>query len=239
MMDAQPNCRPSSRRSAPMRIVLPLLLAFTIDVAAEARASTWHVPADYQTIQAAIDAAVNGDTVLVAPGTYVERINFKGKAIVVTSSDGAAVTVIDGNLLGSVVTFKSSEGSGSVLAGFTVTHGKSYSGGGGVDCYRADPTIHDCIISDNLCFEAGGGGVNCLQGDPTIRDCTISRNSSTYWGGGISAYMSNAIIENNVITGNSAPWGGGIFAIFDYTPSIHGNTIAANTAVKHVPGDGT
>jgi polygalacturonase len=66
-----------------MRIVLSLLLALAVDAAATARASTRHVPADYPTIQSAIDAAANGDTVLVAPGTYVERIDFKGKAIVV------------------------------------------------------------------------------------------------------------------------------------------------------------
>ena len=49
---------------------------------------TLYVPDDYLTIQEAIDAAVNGDTVLVAPGTYAENIDFKGKAITVTSEQG-------------------------------------------------------------------------------------------------------------------------------------------------------
>ena len=61
----------------------------------DTKAATIHVPADQPTIQAAIDAAADGDTVLVAPGTYYEDINFHGKIITVTSEQGAAATVID------------------------------------------------------------------------------------------------------------------------------------------------
>jgi len=90
--------------------------------------ATIHVPPDQPTIQAGIDVAVGGDTVLVAPGTYVENIDFKGKAITVTSEQGADVTVIDGGKpidpdYGSCVLFMKGEGPDSVIEGFTLTSG--------------------------------------------------------------------------------------------------------------------
>src|SRR6185436_11490138 len=94
-----------------------LLLARTL------HAGTLEVPAQYPTIQAAIVAAQPGDTVLVAPGRYVETIDFLGKAITVESSGGAAATTIDGGGAGSVVSFVSAEMATSVLRGFTITGG--------------------------------------------------------------------------------------------------------------------
>ena len=67
------------------------------------------VPADQPTIQAGIDAAVDGDVVLVSPGTYFENINFQGKAIQVTSSYGPGVTTILSPLSGDAVTFATGE----------------------------------------------------------------------------------------------------------------------------------
>ncbi len=101
-----------------MRVAIFFFIVFTIPALAFTK--TIHVPGDYHTIQEAIDASVNGDTVLVAPGTYVENINFNGKAIIVKGSGGADVTVIDGGNpsnpdFGSVVTFQSGEVHDSIL----------------------------------------------------------------------------------------------------------------------------
>jgi len=85
--------------------------------------ATINVPKDQPTIQAGINAAQNGDTVLVAPGTYKEAIDFKGKAITVISSGGAASTIIDGTNQPFVVTFQTNEGRSSVLSGFTIQNG--------------------------------------------------------------------------------------------------------------------
>src|SRR5688500_625344 len=91
------------------------------------------VPAKFATIQTAIDSAVPGDTVLVAPGRYYENIRFKGKGIVVASQfsrtrDAADIerTIIDGSRpahpdTGTVVRFVNQEDSTAVLEGFTIT----------------------------------------------------------------------------------------------------------------------
>src|SRR4051812_24854050 len=83
-------------------------LVFALCSTAAFAQKTINIPADYPTIQAGINAASNGDTVLVAPGTYFENIDFKGKGITVTSSN-AAVTTIDGGSKGPAVSFKSGE----------------------------------------------------------------------------------------------------------------------------------
>ena len=100
-------------------------------------ATVINVPADHPTIQTGIANAAKGDTVLVAPGTYIENISFDGKNIVVgslilTLEDTSLVseTIIDGNLSGSVVTFTEGENNLAVLRGFTITGGSSYDGGG-------------------------------------------------------------------------------------------------------------
>lgn len=107
-----------SWRAIPLA-VLVLLFAHTL-----ARAQrVLRVPSQYRTIQAAIDAARNGDVVLVAAGLYRENLDFKGKAVTVRSAAGAVRTVVDGSSKGSVVVFRSGEGPGSVLAGFTLRNG--------------------------------------------------------------------------------------------------------------------
>ena len=85
---------------------------------------TIHVPADAATIQSGINVASDGDTVLVAPGTYVENIDFKGKAITVTSSGGATTTTIDGGQKGIVVRFGNNETRASVINGFNTSVGE-------------------------------------------------------------------------------------------------------------------
>ena len=91
-----------------------------------AQAATLGVPGDYPTIQAAIDAAVAGDEVLVEPGIYSETIDFLGKDIVVRSAMGPGKTILDGTGLdSSLVRCVSGEPSTAKLAGFTLRKGWS------------------------------------------------------------------------------------------------------------------
>jgi len=203
---------------------------------------TIHVPADQPTIQAAINAANNGDTVLVAPGTYVENINFNGKAITVSSASGSSVTVIDGGAIGSVVTFNHSETTTSVLTGFTIRNGQNSLGGGGILIQAASPTITGNLITNNHAIY--GIGIEIANGSPVIRNNTISGNTqccgtSGSGGGGIHASAGSGatntspLISGNTITNNNVNAGGdggGISADYFSTPTIQGNVIAGNSA---------
>jgi hypothetical protein len=100
--------------------VASLIAGLLVAVAARASAgAVINVPASQPTIQAGIDAAANGDTVVVAPGTYAERIDLTGKAIEVRNSAGPATTTIDGGGLANVVSFKTGESRSSILRGFS------------------------------------------------------------------------------------------------------------------------
>jgi hypothetical protein len=198
-----------------------------------------NVPATQPTIQAGINAASNGDTVLVAPGTYTENINFGGKAITVTSSGGPSVTIIDGGAKGTVVTFNSGETTSSVLSGFTIRNGlQNGYDGGGISISSASPTITGNIITGNHAVD--GCGIYVGGGSALIQNNTITGNDQTGAGGGgeggggilVSGSSSPQII-GNTITNNSVANGGnggGISVDLFSSPLIRGNLIQGNTA---------
>ena len=176
------------------------VMLMKLDPDSSSPSSVFHVPDDFPDIQSAIDNTIDGDTVLVHPGVYLENINFSGKNIVVgslfiTTGDSSYIsqTVIDGNQNGSVFLFENGEGPSAVLRGFSIINGTGtfllaprY--GGGIFCHGADPTLKDLKIYDN---HTGTIGV----------------------GGGLALYLSNSLVENVIIYGNSAAGGGGIFGL--------------------------
>ena len=188
---------------------------------------------EFATIQAAIDDANDYDIVLVADGTYIgignTNLNFRGKAITVTSENGPNNCIIDCENSGRGFYFNNNETDKSVVDGFTITN----AGSSAINCYGAGPVIANCNIIDNLADDGGavycrsgkpkiincnirgnkagyGGGIYSINSRPTIRQCTISSNSSNR-GGGIYCQYGNPEIINCSISGNSAQLGGGVF----------------------------
>ncbi len=155
--------------------------------------ATISVPGSVATIQGAIVAASFGDVIEVAPGHYVENINFLGKAITVRGVNGASNTTLDGGGLLPVAIFVFGEGPGSVLEGFTLTNGLGtqvvigpngpVTAGGGIYCSSSSPIVRDCIITGNQATRGGGAEIS---GSPLFQNCTFSNNTATGAGGGLS-----------------------------------------------------
>jgi len=210
-------------------IILPMVLG-ACGPSPEEEGPSLDVPADYATIQAAIDAAEDGETVVVSPGTYVENIDFKGKNITVRSTDPGNNyviwgTIIDGGGEGHVVTFQSGETAQARLAGVTITNGT-----GGIRILDSSPIIEGNNIVDNTAgVGRDGGGISVENSSPKIEDNLIRDNVTAHGGGGIAVSNSSPIIERNSITNNTASLGGGIL-VSNSSPIIEGNSFSDNTA---------
>lgn len=198
---------------------------------------TINVPKDVPTIQQAVEGSKAGDTILVAPGTYKENIDYKGMAVTVKSSGGPTVTVIDGGGLKSVASFTTGEGRDSVLEGFTLTNGSTNGGStkiaGGVYCRESSPSIRNNVINNNIGYK--GGGVHLESSSAEVCGNIITGNFAETSGGGISCKddYGAPILSNNVILDNVADdYGGGIYGEKS-RPMIIGNLIGGNkTNVK-------
>jgi len=183
-----------------------------------------HVPGNVSTIQGAINVANTGDTVLVAPGTYFERINYRRKAITVESSAGAAATILDGSSGGSVVQFAQGlgppVGQNSVLRGFTLTHGSAFFGAG-IDCGDGSPRIQACIVKLNSALQGGG-----IWGTPLVEDTLITSNYADDQGGGV--WGSATLLRCQVTDNHALNQAGGIWCDPPSQPLIQGCTISGN-----------
>jgi hypothetical protein len=220
-----------------------VLLLFSL-ASGLAQAQTLHVPADYPTIQSAVFAAQEGDTVLVSPGIYYENVQLQGRDIVLTSrfridQDAALIeqTVIDGSQpvhpdTGSCLLIWKHETAATVIEGFTLRGGTgtvwldpagfgTYREGGGILTEFSSPVIRHNIIRDNVIPSATPPPINSTGG------------------GGIRSGDGAPLIEHNLIVHNRADgYGGGI--VLNYTPGavIRNNVIAYNQGGVDFSGGG-
>ena len=150
-----------------MRELIFILLCLLLTIPCVAGIITVDVngPADFNNIQAAIDAANNGDVVEIQPGTYTGpnnyNIDFKGKAITVRSIDPNDPNTIDATMIDIhkpgvyVFYFHNGETSSSIVAGLTIINNDC----DGILCINSSPTITHCRLkADN---NSGYRGIYC------------------------------------------------------------------------------
>jgi hypothetical protein len=183
----------------------------------------------FASIQYAIDASNNGDTVYVQSGTYYENLNFNGKNINLIGEDNLT-TIIEAEYANSrIVTFNSGENATCVLSGFTLSNNSN----GAISVVGANPTLQNLIIKGNSANNGGGIYVNDSQG-LTINNCELSENSSSGHGGAVSIwYNSNVSINNSTFTNNESQTGGGVYS-FNSSLDINYSIFNLNVAT----GDG-
>lgn len=164
----------------------------------------------FPTINDALDFAIDGDTILVAPGTYHESINFQGKKLTIAATDASSRPVIFAGQSIPCVTFEHGENRSAVLDGFELSGAEVQGYGGGIRITNASPTVRNCVIDGNVA--GSGAGIGISNGAPLISRCVVSGNHAIYSGGGISGSgTSGAVLIDTVVVSNQASGAGGIF----------------------------
>ena len=217
-------------------------------------AVTKHVPSEYGTIQTAINDCNDGDTVLVASGTYTGEgnrdIDFNGKAITLKSENGEETCIIDCQAseqdLHRGFYFHNREGNDSVLDGFTITNGCAY-GGGAIYCRSySSPTIKNCTLRQNVAATTlhnvrmptitDGGAIACYDSNSIIVNCTFLNNfasgagGAAYFGGSYPRTRSNVVFQNCIFSQNEALGGGAVG--FDYSDVTFRNCVISGNIAQ-------
>jgi len=230
-----------------MKPTIVLTLLITLFFLPPSFGATIIVPNHQPTIQAGIDAAVNGDMVLVRDGTWTGPgnwdIDFGGRAIAVASENGPQDCIIECWTAASenhrAFIFQSGEGSDSVVRGFTIQNGQWLDGpgeesGGGILCRNGSaPLITGNVIT--VCTSWMGAGISCLDSSPTIFDNRFQGNFADDSGGAIYCSEAAPLIAGNTIKQNIAQAGAGISCALSSTPRIVNNLIVENQQIYITP----
>ncbi|MCD4654799.1 right-handed parallel beta-helix repeat-containing protein, partial [bacterium] len=218
-----------------MKYVIVLLLLLPVSISA----NIIYVPADFATIQEAIDVANNYDTVIVADGIYSglqnTNLDMHGRSITVESENGPDDCIIDCEYSGRGFYFHSGENFESVVRGITIRNGKTDQGenGGGIACINASaPTIDNCSIEN--CSGLAGAGVSCIESSPHFLFCRISGNRADHDGGGIYFSHSHSQLRYCTIVDNKALQfhGGGVYVQHKSYIQFFDCVIRSNTALN-------
>jgi parallel beta-helix repeat protein len=175
--------------------VFLLSLLFSGCSTGNVRAGIIEVPGDQPSLQAAIEVAVTGDTIVMDHGTYYENLSLTKKLVIGSRflRDGdvshIAQTIIDGST-SAVFTISLPKEDTSVLVGLTIQNGEDgIMASAPVDLYNN--MIQDC--GDGIDYETGGSG--------TLRNNTFRNNLDD--GIDLDGTLYHVVIENNIICDNN------------------------------------
>jgi hypothetical protein len=210
------------------KLLLVFALALVVTPVAGYTA-TWNVPGDVPTIQAGIDTASAGDTVLVAPDTYYENLIMKD-GVVLLSSGGRDVTALEPAVADSQIVDCISLGAGTVIEGFTFRNGDSEFGGG-IKCVGSEIAILDNRFTLNQAFKGAGIAMLDTSGG-VIEGNVFEDNDARDWGGGIFLEQSSPDVGGNTFTGNFALYGAAMGIMYSSSPHVFDNEFVENVAAR-------
>ena len=224
----------------PARTAAGLAFLFlALFAAGSAGAATIHVPADQPTIGAGLTAAVPGDSVIVAAGTYAgpgnRNLDFAGKDLILFASEGPAATIINCGQQGRGFVLTTHETTACRIVGFTVENAFADGQAGGVLMSDAGASIENCVFRNNRAD--AGGGIWCNRSMAVITDCAFVGNAgygdSDYagYGGGLWAdRLSAATVTNCTFDGNRSHRGAGAWVGGGAVVDLVDCTFTANVA---------
>ncbi len=236
---------PNLRWTHDVRTCLAFVMVETL-AASLACASDWYVDQSYSgcgtgsggpndpfcTIGDALNVAADGDTIHIAPGSYLEAIRIFSADVTLVGTRGPSVTkVLYGNPGLSLLRVE--QGASARVIGLSFEHGLSNLDGGGVYVTEGSSlSLEDCVVADCAAAQYGyGGGIYNLGSLKMLR--TTLRGNDAYYGGGLfdkSSGTQGLRIENCVITGNTASWSGGVYLYSSLPARIDATTISDNDA---------
>lgn len=199
-------------------------LFFTCLCLPSAMADVLEVPSEYPTIQAAIAAATDGDTIAIAAGNYsAVGLHVNGLAITLegeTAMDGSPAVILDGQQSGTVLMCQSGEDNTTVLRNLMVINGSASNGGGVMIASGSSPRFENCAFMNNTAIQ-GGGAIYIDRSSPIFSNCVIRDNAAERGGGVYCIDNANPEFLNCRFESNQGGVdGGGLYNILSCTPVL-------------------
>jgi hypothetical protein len=239
-----------------LRFVGPVLLGGSLS-SGGLHAEVIHVPGDEPTIQAGVDAAVDGDEVVVADGLFTgpgnRAVSTGTKLITVRSAGGPGACVIDCETEDRAFVLAG----GARVEGFTIRNGRAFFGGamlvagdativgcdfdgnaadagGALFVQNSSPAIIGCTFRGNCAQVSDGGAMYNLYGNPALVNCLMNGNCAAAFGGGIFSDLAALSLVNCTLSDNTAFRGGGITNYAGVEMTLSSCIIWGNHAAKGV-----